>query len=302
MLYIGYKKKSLDFISETLKDYCTFPLKIVADLFAGTGVVSFYLGNLPDTEHIVSNDIQYYSYVLLRAQLENHSHHILPGENVKKGFIYDNYAVDRRYFTPDNAQLIDGYRSVINNDDYYSIASLLVGVSEISNTACMYESYLKSYKKSSLKKLELRPMENGVSCSFDILCEDVNAIDYTKYPVFDLVYLDPPHNRRKFSTNYHILETIARYDDPPIKGKSGIRDETIPSDFNKKKTSKKAFVSLLNKIRCRILALSYVRDGIISLPNWEEILEMTGFVNVRVYQHPHKPKEILLMATKKIFI
>ena len=157
MLYIGYKKKSLDFISETLKDYCTFPLKIVADLFAGTGVVSFYLGNLPDTEHIVSNDIQYYSYVLLRAQLENHSHHILPGENVKKGFIYDNYAVDRRYFTPDNAQLIDGYRSVINNDDYYSIASLLVGVSEISNTACMYESYLKSYKKSSLKKLEPPP-------------------------------------------------------------------------------------------------------------------------------------------------
>lgn len=299
MLYIGYKKKSIDFIAETIRDYCTVPINTIADLFAGTGVVSLFLGNLPDTEYMLCNDIQHYSYVLLKAQMENHSHHILPGENIRRGFIYDNYAVDRRYFTPNNAQLIDGYRTVMNNDDYYSIASLLIGVSEISNTACMYESYLKSYKKSSLKKLELRPPENGVSCSFDILCEDVNNIDYTKYPRFDLVYLDPPYNRRKFSTNYHILETIARYDDPLIKGKSGIRDETIPSDFNKKKTSKKSFVTLLNKIRCRMLALSYVRDGVVSLANWYDILDMTGFENVKIYQHPDKPKEILLMATKK---
>ena len=33
----------------------------------------------------------------------------------------------------------------------------------------------------------------------------------------DVVYLDPPYNERQYSANYHVLETIAKYDNPEIR-------------------------------------------------------------------------------------
>ena len=157
MIYIGYKRKSLDFISGALDEYCTFSIKKFADLFAGTGIVSHYYGNRPDTEFILSNDIQYYSYVLLKALLTHKpSDYATPPPVKVKGFVYNNYAIDRKYFTPENAEYIDGYRSTIRVDDFHSIAALLHGVTKISNTACMYESYLKKYKKSCLPIISLK--------------------------------------------------------------------------------------------------------------------------------------------------
>jgi len=32
----------------------------------------------------------------------------------------------------------------------------------------------------------------------------------------DILYLDPPYNQRQYATNYHLLETIAKYDNPKI--------------------------------------------------------------------------------------
>ena len=40
----------------------------------------------------------------------------------------------------------------------------------------------------------------------------------------DILYLDPPYNHRQYATNYHLLETVAKYDDPKIYGKTGLRD------------------------------------------------------------------------------
>lgn len=40
----------------------------------------------------------------------------------------------------------------------------------------------------------------------------------------DILYLDPPYNTRQYCTNYHVLETIAKYDNPTLHGKTGLRD------------------------------------------------------------------------------
>ena len=47
----------------------------------------------------------------------------------------------------------------------------------------------------------------------------------------DIYYLDPPYNQRQYAPNYHILETIAKYDNPKIKGVTGLR----PYDKQKSK-------------------------------------------------------------------
>ena len=39
----------------------------------------------------------------------------------------------------------------------------------------------------------------------------------------DILYLDPPYNARQYIANYHLLETVARYDSPKIKGLTGLR-------------------------------------------------------------------------------
>ena len=51
----------------------------------------------------------------------------------------------------------------------------------------------------------------------------MNAIDLANVVKSDLMYLDPPYNGRQYMSNYHLLETIAKYDYPTIKGVTGMR-------------------------------------------------------------------------------
>lgn len=48
----------------------------------------------------------------------------------------------------------------------------------------------------------------------------------------DLLYADPPYNSHEYLPNYHILETIAKYDYPEIKGITGLRNyQELKSHF-----------------------------------------------------------------------
>ena len=40
----------------------------------------------------------------------------------------------------------------------------------------------------------------------------------------DILYLDPPYNTRQYGANYHLLNTIAKYDSFVPKGKTGLRN------------------------------------------------------------------------------
>ena len=39
----------------------------------------------------------------------------------------------------------------------------------------------------------------------------------------DLCYIDPPYMKRQYAANYHLLETLAREDEPEAIGVSGLR-------------------------------------------------------------------------------
>lgn len=51
-----------------------------------------------------------------------------------------------------------------------------------------------------------------------------NISDIISHIGGDILYLDPPYNARQYCTNYHVLETVARYDNPELHGKTGLRD------------------------------------------------------------------------------
>lgn len=73
MNYIGSKLKLCQsFISSTIKSVCGEDLSQMTfcDIFAGTGIVGRTFKS--SVKKVISNDVEYYSYVLNKNYIENH--------------------------------------------------------------------------------------------------------------------------------------------------------------------------------------------------------------------------------------
>ena len=93
----------------------------------------------------------------------------------------------------------------------------------------------------------------------------------------DILYLDPPYNARQYSTNYHLLETISRYDNPVIKGKTGLRVcNKQKSKFCSKPQVKQVFEELISNANFKYIFLSYNDEGLMKLEDIKRILEKYG--------------------------
>lgn len=278
MRYIGSKKKfEIDF-TDILKD---IKYDSVLDAFSGTGVVSYFFKKL--NKNIISNDVQYYSYCISKSlldtninneELTNILNELNEIDKNTKGFIYKNYSEDsgRLFFTNENAIHIDSILKVLNkkykdSKYYYRILHILLeAVSKISNTTGVYQAYLKKFYKNSLNPLIL--INEDIECVYkNYTCYNMDIHKLIEHiDNVDLVYLDPPYNNRQYSTNYHILETIARNDTPELKGKSGFRQDSFISDFCKKTKIKEEFEKLSKSLynKCNYILLSYSNCGIIT--------------------------------------
>jgi adenine-specific DNA-methyltransferase len=81
----------------------------------------------------------------------------------------------------------------------------------------------------------------------------------------DVLYADSPYNSREYLPNYHILETIARYDYPLLHGVTGMRNyENQKSDFCKKSRVAEAFNQLIQNAQVSYVVISYNSEGLLS--------------------------------------
>lgn len=296
MNYIGSKYSLLDFLVttiETVTGYQKGDHFVFGDLFAGTGVV----GQTYKTRgcKVIANDIQYYSYVLNRHFIENVpdlDRSLLDRLNQLEpleGFIYRNYCEGsgsgRNYFSNENGKKCDAIRTElerlrvsgeISEDLYfYYLASLVNSIDKYANTASVYGAFLKHMKKSAQKdfQLELLPVIPGISG--EVYNEDINAL--VKRIKGDVLYLDPPYNARQYCSNYHVLETIARYDNPELNGVTGLRDSTNQkSRFCSKRTVEDTFDDLIRNAQFQYIFLSYNNEGLMSLDTIREIMSRYG--------------------------
>lgn len=93
----------------------------------------------------------------------------------------------------------------------------------------------------------------------------------------DILYLDPPYNARQYCSNYHILETIARNDNPIIKGKTGLRDYSFQrSAFCIKNKVEIAFEYLIKNANFKYIFLSYNNEGLMNLDTIKAIMSKYG--------------------------
>ena len=72
MNYIGSKLSLLSFLDESIFSIIDKNCKTFCDLFAGTGIIGRYFKSKGFS--IISNDIQYYSYVLNKHYIENNEY------------------------------------------------------------------------------------------------------------------------------------------------------------------------------------------------------------------------------------
>lgn len=297
MNYIGSKYSLLDFIDHTIKSVVSEDMSqlVFCDLFAGTGIVGRHFKT--QVSKVISNDWEYYSYILNRNYIGNHLEIEGKEEYIDKlnqldgidnGFIYSQYCLgggnNRQYFSDENGKKIDAARVAIeewrNNgeisDDlyYFLLCSLIESADKHANTASVYGAYLKSLKKSAQKSLVIAPANYQCnSHNHQVYCEDANAL--IKSISGDILYLDPPYNARQYGANYHLLNTIAEYKTFEPKGKTGLR-EYNKSDYCSKSAVRDSFENLIADAKFKYIVLSYNNEGLMSIDTIRQIMSKYG--------------------------
>lgn len=294
MRFIGGKSNLLPDIQNTIVR-STVDVKTVIDIFSGSGVVSSYLKQ--NNYNVIGNDIMYFSYVLGRGNTALNHAPVFANLGVENPieylnnlaiedtditladcYIYQHYSphddCSRMYFQNENAIKIDIIRitieqwknnNLINEDEYYYLlAALIAAVPYVSNIAGVYAAYLKHWDARTNNRLLLKApylIDNGSIVTFynqncDSLLPNITG---------DILYADPPYNSRQYLPNYHVLETIARYDYPILHGVTGMRDyRQQKSGFCAVNTVEHAFRRMIEAANVRYVLISYNNEGLLS--------------------------------------
>ena len=297
MNYIGSKHRLSSWLKQQIfkKVGKNLSDKIFCDIFAGTGAVSKAFKN--EVKNIISNDIEYYSYVLNQNAINNHveikdAHTYIQKLNAltpkTDGFIYQNYCLgsgsQRCYFSDENGQKIDVIREKIqewhkqkiihDNLYFFLLASLLISADKIANTTSVYCSFLKELKTVAKQKLILKADNFDLTKnSHTVYNQDANEL--IKTIKGDILYLDPPYNQRQYGANYHILNTIAQHDKFTPKGKTGLR-EYHHSAYSKKSKVDNILEDLIKNADFTYIFLSYNSEGFLSKKSIKNIMQKYG--------------------------
>jgi adenine-specific DNA-methyltransferase len=235
-----------------------------------------------------------------------------------KGFIYNNYTPEgtkeleqpRMYFSNENGLRIDAIRQqietwnkeeLLSDTEYYILLTCLIEtVSFYANVAGVYAAFHKKWDPRAIKRLELRTIKIHNNKKINKVYNS-NSLDLLEIIDTDILYLDPPYNERQYLPNYHLVETIAKYDNPKIKGVTGMREyENKRSTFCNAKTALRDLETIIKTAKYKYLIMSYNSEGI--MPQ-EEIINMMskyGTVKLEQFQYARfKSNNNGLSKTKK---
>jgi adenine-specific DNA-methyltransferase len=217
----------------------------------------------------------------------------LPG---RRGYVTEVFCEQARYFHPDNGVRIDAIRDGI--DDLYGdhrlrpvlLTALLEAADRVDSTVGLQMAYLKEWAPRALRPLRLRAPELTPGTG-RALCGDAATIVPTLEPM-DVAYLDPPYNQHRYFTNYHVWETIVRWDAPEHYGvackRLDARDDATRSPFNSKRTIASALAGVIEAVRADTVVVSFSNEGFVGLPALVEMCEARG-----------NPVEVLAFDTRR---
>jgi len=223
-----------------------------------------------------------------------------------KGYFWKEFSLEgkpkntlhpRNYFTPENAKKIDALRQKIKQLRYEGqitgiehsllIHDLIMAANDVANIAGTYGHYLSKTVTRAKSPIVIKPTiirYFGNSQNNRVL--KGYAEDLAASITCDLCYLDPPYMKRQYAANYHVLETLAREDEPEAIGVSGLRPwRDQYSNFCTKTKIHQSFRTIFSKMPCPHFLISYSEDGLLSLDELKKIFSEFGRVTVKTVKN-----------------
>ena len=135
-------------------------------------------------------------------------------------------------------------------------------------------------KPLRLRVPELIPGNGQATCLDALVC--------AQQAEADLAYLDPPYNQHSYLGNYHIWESLVRWDKPETYGVAMKRVDVRerPSAFNRKRSIEGAFREVLEAVSARWLLVSFNDEGHLGLELVRAMLEAHGSLDELAIEHP----------------
>jgi adenine-specific DNA-methyltransferase len=289
--YIGSKYHLLPFIEEVVERRAP-DAETAVDLFAGSGVVAYALAARGLAVTAVDN--LYHNWVAAQCFLGGRPGEV-DWERVQAllveldqlppapGYCAEHFG--GTYFMMENAARIDAIRerladwsrsgAISAQEEAILLTSLLYAADKVANTCGQYDAYLKHlgaepYSPDGVHRVDAmvyRPLALGLPQVLETgrcraICGDADQlVDELEC---DLLYLDPPYNQRQYIDNYHVLENIARWEKPPLRGKTRkFPRDHLKSPYSSRRLAGAALDRLLRRVRCRHILLSYNNEGIV---------------------------------------
>lgn len=316
--YIGSKDKLAKTLIEYILAECPNAHSVI-DLMAGTGLFSLALRK--HGFRVIASDVMTYSYHHLVVNLKLNEApkferlKTILGEKCTykdvisylnnlepvNGFFVKEYSPagipsagckPRMYFSAGNAAKIDSIRREIKEwkqkelitDVEHSLLlhDLIMAANDVANIAGTYGHYLSHFVKRAMDPIVLQPTVFDSDKNID--GHEIRkgyAEEIACCLKADVCYIDPPYIKRQYAANYHILETLAREDEPDAVGESGLRPwRDQYSNFCSKVKVRSSFDLIIRNLKCDNIFISYSEDGLLPIHDLVDFLSQYGQVKV----------------------
>jgi len=285
--YIGSKRTLVPVILEAIQSAGAG--RTVADLFSGTSRVGHALKTAG--YRVLANDHNAYATTLARCYVEADAEDVLadasrlvdefnrlPGA---AGYVTETFCIRSRFFQPKNGERIDAIREAIATKglepelEAVLLVSLMEAADRVDSTTGLQMAYLKSWAPRASNDLELRvPAVLPRAAAGKGEAHSLDAVEAARRLSADITYLDPPYNQHSYLGNYHVWESLVRWDKPEVYGiackRVDVRERR--SVFNSRVRCAEAMQELLEAIASPVIVVSFNNEGFLSRDKLEAML------------------------------
>lgn len=285
--YLGSKRTLLPVVLDIIRR--AGRVRSVIDLFSGTARVGHALKQAG--YRVLANDHNAYAMTLARCYVQADAEDVLDDATRlaaefnamrgEPGYFTDTYCVKSRFFQPKNGERIDAIREAIAAKNLepeleaVMLVSLMEAADRVDSTTGLQMAYLKQWAPRAFNDLELRvPNVLPRAAHGKGAAHDMDALDAARELEADAAYLDPPYNQHSYLGNYHIWESLVRWDKPSVYGVACKRIDVRErqSAFNSKRQFAGVMRELLASVRAPLLLVSFSNEGYLSREEMESML------------------------------
>lgn len=294
--YIGSKRTLIPLIQDAVGSAAAaLPGRsgTVIDLFSGTSRVGHALKRAG--YRVLANDHNAYASTLARCYVQADAERVLADASAliaefnarirggwgEPGYFTETFCVKSRFFQPKNGERIDAIRGEIAARglgpelEAVVLVSLMEAADRVDSTTGVQMAYLKSWSPRSFNDMELRVPEvlprpaAGACAGFEM-----DALEAARSLEGDIAYVDPPYNQHAYNGNYHVWESLVRWDKPEVYGVACKRVDVRErrSVFNSRPRFRAAMEDLLGAIRAPVIVASFSDEGYVTRTEMQEML------------------------------